>query len=1288
MLNNHNNPWLGLASYEYEDAYRFFGREKEMAGLKDSVCNNLTTTIYGISGAGKTSLINAGMCPLLEADGYLPVRIRLVHGGDKTYSEQIIKAISDAVVKANGEIETVDGLNAKTTDDNGQKMDVVPESEKLWMFFHTSVFWSETNHHISPVIFIDQFEEIFTQNNKTDVIQDFFDSINALQYDVPPTVMAQLLEKQDNYIDLNEDKDFRLVFIMREDFLARLEDYAYDVPALRKNRIGIKRMNGMQALDVILRPMPEIVNREVALGIISKVSGRLVRDNEAFLENLSIDTSILSLFCSELYYKAAELKKDCITLELIEQFGSNILSSFYENTMKLVSTRTMEYLEAHLLTRSGFRNTVALEDVLENGIKRTELNYLSNKRLIRIETSEGTERMEFTHDVLCSIAKEHRDKRQAKTGKKSSIYRNIGYIFDTSLTLLCIMLISFNGYTSQILPKMLHFYKVETIFTAIAFLAMLLIGYCILPYRFTKDRNASWVSALAFIGNIFIFFTLILTDALDSTAYLTNALLLIWCLYPLLHIFNSLRFNKKRSIGKALDYIVLQKVYRDYSSLITILKYEILIFITFVAFLIGLTLNVTYSIFAIPLFGITCFTIIGSLNGLTRLFNWQSAVTYLIQIVLLIIIVLSQFWFGHLWWMLSCWILLLTTVYFFVNSRQNNDTLLQKCKRTGILWSIAFFIIPLLSMGYNVFSLPDYVRTQNGVINNYQTVRFMIVKDKDGHRGVRDRNNLVIPVLFDSIDKSVYANVDFENSSGLSSYENDYFTYSSDCEITFHTTINGKKEEWNCSDHLDMDNICTDLITPTMESSSTYNHQIKYIRYLLAQNNSEVNSEIHERILEGFVSNLISDTHSQYMKAEVGSKTEDYYLKLRNHIDEKGIKYLELLKNGKDSISYSTYKSAISASLGLLSMDPDGTTSKLLLDTIYPKCKNIDDSCGYYIGLSFFKLFSREFVESEKASLAALRLDSTRMILYTNLFSALYFQKRYDEAFKLLEKYKDVNYEDYGYIKHVGYGICEDFRKYVAYGIYNDTTSQEYLKLKQSLIEYWNYPDYDFGYYLDNSIIKMQKGFGDDIEYWFFTNKDKKLLTPPVDWYNRHMDEGDSIYFYRTLDTQKRGFFMHNGTMSRTIEAKYDHAWLFSEGLAAVEKDGKLGFINKEGRYAIEPIFDYHLEEASAGDVVDFVFHDGYCPMVAAPGKHGLINKKGEWVVEPDYSYINNPVNGYRIVRKGKKYGIMDSQLRLVLPIEYSWINQDQENNTIQIEYREYSYSEFQKLAKTRNRIK
>ena len=496
MLNKDNNPWLGLASYEYEDAYRFFGREKELEKLKDCVCNNLITTIYGISGAGKTSLINAGMCPLIEKENYLPVRIRLEHNSPRTYSEQIIKAVSEAIAKCNGEIEANDQIDT---------LEAVPESEKLWLFFYANSFWSATNHHLYPVVFIDQFEEIFTKNEEEEAIKDFFDSVSALQYDNPPTIITQILENSERHTNLNITQDFRVVLIMREDFLARLEDYAYDSPALRKNRVGIKRMNGNQAIEVITRPMPGLVSRDAAIRIITKVAGREVKDNPTFLERLSVDTSLLSLFCSELYLRAAEQKHETITSELINQFGENILATFYVDTMKLVPQPTADYLESHLLTRSGFRNSVAMEDIVADGIRKEDLDKLSAKRLIRIETLEGTERVEFTHDVLCAIAKEHRDKAIEKTNRKQSNSRTFGFIFDLIIPLAVMLPTIFRQYIFSSDDYIFGLKESQNLipFILASFILLFFNSFILFPYRHSKDRNSVFVSSITLFVNGF-----------------------------------------------------------------------------------------------------------------------------------------------------------------------------------------------------------------------------------------------------------------------------------------------------------------------------------------------------------------------------------------------------------------------------------------------------------------------------------------------------------------------------------------------------------------------------------------------------------------------------------------------------------------------------------------------------------------------------------------------------------------------------------------------------------------
>ena len=106
MNNFHNNPWLVLSSYKYEDSSRFYGRDEELQTLTDIIRQNIFTTLYGVSGAGKTSLINAGLSPILEKEQYLPIYVRLSHGADSLpYEEQLISAVESALEKIGGESE-------------------------------------------------------------------------------------------------------------------------------------------------------------------------------------------------------------------------------------------------------------------------------------------------------------------------------------------------------------------------------------------------------------------------------------------------------------------------------------------------------------------------------------------------------------------------------------------------------------------------------------------------------------------------------------------------------------------------------------------------------------------------------------------------------------------------------------------------------------------------------------------------------------------------------------------------------------------------------------------------------------------------------------------------------------------------------------------------------------------------------------------------------------------------------------------------------------------------------
>lgn len=97
----------------------------------------------------------------------------------------------------------------------------------------------------------------------------------------------------------------------------------------------------------------------------------------------------------------------------------------------------------------------------------------------------------------------------------------------------------------------------------------------------------------------------------------------------------------------------------------------------------------------------------------------------------------------------------------------------------------------------------------------------------------------------------------------------------------------------------------------------------------------------------------------------------------------------------------------------------------------------------------------------------------------------------------------------------------------------------------------------------------------------------------------------------------KRGYY-NSYTGKIVVPAQYRRAWVFSEGLAAVQKNGMIGFINRKGEVAIPFRYPYHGNPLS-----EFVFDNGHCIVADTTGKCGVINRKGEWIIQPKYDNID-----------------------------------------------------------------
>lgn len=145
----------------------------------------------------------------------------------------------------------------------------------------------------------------------------------------------------------------------------------------------------------------------------------------------------------------------------------------------------------------------------------------------------------------------------------------------------------------------------------------------------------------------------------------------------------------------------------------------------------------------------------------------------------------------------------------------------------------------------------------------------------------------------------------------------------------------------------------------------------------------------------------------------------------------------------------------------------------------------------------------------------------------------------------------------------------------------------------------------------------------------------KKVLLTEVDWVVTSEDKDSLAVFSKE---GKRGY-VNRFTGEVAVPLSFTRAWVFSEGLAAVEKDNKLVFIDHSGNVVIDKDFDVHFNQPS------YAFKNGYCVIQdAVSGKEGLIDMKGEWVLNPEYDNIYNN-NGFWHVEKERRYGLFDAKL-------------------------------------------
>jgi hypothetical protein len=120
-------------------------------------------------------------------------------------------------------------------------------------------------------------------------------------------------------------------------------------------------------------------------------------------------------------------------------------------------------------------------------------------------------------------------------------------------------------------------------------------------------------------------------------------------------------------------------------------------------------------------------------------------------------------------------------------------------------------------------------------------------------------------------------------------------------------------------------------------------------------------------------------------------------------------------------------------------------------------------------------------------------------------------------------------------------------------------------------------------------------------------------------------------------------FVDRDGKIVPALSGKFDFLFStgFISGLSPARSNGKFGFIDTTGKWAIEPQFE------AVGN-----FAEGLAA-VRVGGRSGYVDKKGKFVINPQYEWCDDFYEGRARVKSSGKFGFIDTSGRNVADVKF-----------------------------------
>ena len=423
------SPYVGLSAFKPADAHLFFGRHREIRealgflgrpllshdGKHDvEICHWLQ--IEGNSGAGKSSLVNAGLLPFIEQNA-LSKQTPYQHWEiieSMMPGEKPLKRLAESLEKT----FIQDPLKRNTLERQRQ----LEEDERYLAYFLGD---QKGNNSRAFVLFVDQFEELFTFAEKEEKQQFDAQISNALQ---------------------DEDCPLFLISTVRIDFLQGFEQlpklselynryckrYLLKTISLEGLKEAITRPAEIAGLDVSDVTTPILIDAQNEVGALPLVENAL----QVLWQQRDLDLNKLS---GDLYREKGQLiglleEQADLLLELLDKEVPNGKHSALELLLALTrindegahTRRNLSMVDAALVAGGKKADTQQGKKIIAYLTGGDALNGMgSSIGRLRLLTTVGDEEQEQQVSIIHETLIRAREEKDETTGKRVGYWKTL-----------------------------------------------------------------------------------------------------------------------------------------------------------------------------------------------------------------------------------------------------------------------------------------------------------------------------------------------------------------------------------------------------------------------------------------------------------------------------------------------------------------------------------------------------------------------------------------------------------------------------------------------------------------------------------------------------------------------------------------------------------------------------------------------------------------------------------------------------------------------------------------------